>query len=71
MVRFVDHLQRAYPDARERLVRIAPAMIAADPEAMRGFLADLRAEHGSIEGYIDDLGMAAAVPYLRANLLQP
>ena len=44
-------------------------MIAAEPEAMRRFLARLRAEHGSFEGYVSDLGMASAVPYLRANLL--
>jgi len=70
-VRFVDHLQRTYPDARERLERIAPAMISADPESMRGFIDELRRAHGSFEGYVDDLGMASAVPYLRANLLEP
>ena len=63
MVRFVDHLQRTYPDARERLERIAPAMISADPESMRGFIDELRRAHGSFEGYVDDLGMASAVPY--------
>jgi protein-tyrosine phosphatase len=71
MVRFVDHLHRTYPDARERLERIAPAMISADPEAMRGFIDGLRTAHGSFEGYVADLGMASAVPYLRANLLEP
>ncbi len=70
MVRFIDHLQAKYPDAAERLTRIAPAMIAADPEAMRGFLAGVRTAHGSIEGYLDDLGMSAAIPHLRANLLE-
>ncbi|MGZ4688966.1 MAG: tyrosine-protein phosphatase [Acidimicrobiia bacterium] len=69
MIRFVDHLQRTYPDARERLDRIAPAMVTADPQAMQRFIAGLRAAHGSFEGYADDLGMAPAVPYLRANLL--
>lgn len=70
MVRFVDHLKRTYPDFNERLVRIAPALIAADPAAMRGFLARLRAEYGSFDHYVTDLGMTTAVPYLRANLLE-
>jgi protein-tyrosine phosphatase len=71
MVRLVDHLQRTYPDARERLDRVAPALMAAEPESMQRFLASFRAEHGSFEGYLSDLGMASAVPYLRANLLEP
>lgn len=71
MVRFVDHLQRMYPDFNERLARIAPALIAADPDAMRGFLAGFRAEYGSFDHYLTDLGMASAVPYLRTNLLAP
>jgi protein-tyrosine phosphatase len=69
MVLLVDHLQRTYPDARERLDRVAPAMIAADPDAMRGFLLRIYAEFGSFEDYLDALGMASAIPYLCANLL--
>jgi hypothetical protein len=55
MVQLVDHLKRTYPDFDERLVRIAPALIAADPEAMRGFLAGLRAEYGTFDHYLTDL----------------
>jgi len=71
MVRLVDHLQRSYPDARERLDRLAPALIAAEPEAMRGFLLRVYTEFGSFADYLDALGMAPAVPYLRENLLTP
>jgi protein-tyrosine phosphatase len=69
MVRFVEFLERTYPDARDRLARAAPAMLAAEPAAMRGLLDGLRSDFGSVEGYLAHLGMAPAVPYLRANLL--
>jgi protein-tyrosine phosphatase len=69
MVQLVDHLKRTYPDFNERLVRIAPALIAADPESMRGFLAGLRAEYGTFDHYLTDLGMDSAAPYLRDILL--
>src|SRR5215207_9166898 len=51
MVRLVDHYTSAYPDARERLRRVAPAMIAAEPDAMQRFLAGVRADYGSFDGY--------------------
>jgi protein-tyrosine phosphatase len=70
MVRLVEHFQRTYPDARETLERIAPAMIAADPQAMWAFLGNLYAEYGSFEGYVSDLGMGSVVAYLRENLLE-
>lgn len=69
MVLLVEHLQRTYPDAHERLDRLAPALIAAEPEAMRGFLTRVSTEFGSFGDYLDVLGMASAVPYLRANLI--
>lgn len=69
MVLLIEHLHRTFPDARERLDRVAPAMLAADPQSMQRFLATLRAEHGSFEGYVSDLGMASVVPYLRGTLL--
>jgi hypothetical protein len=69
MVRFVEHLEQRFPDARERLARLRPALVAADPATMRWLLARLLAEHGSFEGYLDSLGMAPVVPFLRANLL--
>ncbi len=49
--------------------RVHPAMLAADPEAMRGLLVGLRADFGPVEGYLTHLGMASVVPHLRANLL--
>ena len=71
MVRLVEHLQRSYPDAREQLVRIRPALVAADPAAMEGFLALVAADFGSIDGYVAELGLTTTAPFLRANLLEP
>ena len=35
MVQLVEHFRRRYPDAREQLTRISPALVAAEPETMR------------------------------------
>jgi protein-tyrosine phosphatase len=69
MEQLVEHFQRTYPDAREQLTRIAPALVAAEPATMHGFLELVRADYGSIDGYVTDLGLASVVPYLQANLL--
>ena len=70
MVHLVEHFQRTYPDARDQLARIAPALVAAEPAAMEGFLELVYADYGSFDGYVTDLGLATVVPYLQANLLQ-
>jgi protein-tyrosine phosphatase len=69
MEHLVDHFRRTYPDAREQLARIAPALVAAEPATMHGFLERVHADYGSIEGYVTALGLATVVPYLQANLL--
>lgn len=53
----------------DRLERHAPAMLAADPVAMRGFIVRLRERHGSFAEYVTALEVASAVPHLRAALL--
>jgi protein-tyrosine phosphatase len=55
----------------DKLARFAPAVRAAPPEAMQSFIARLRAEHGSFEGFAADLGVADVVHPLRAALLDP
>jgi len=62
--------QQSAPDARERLARHAPAILAASPRAMAGFLARVRREYRGIDGYIDSLGMAGAIAKLRGALLE-
>ena len=69
MHRLVDHYRNAYPDAGEQLSRIAPAMVAADPEAMSAFLAGVRDDYGTFDEYADAIGVGSAVRYIRAALL--
>ncbi len=70
MVHFVDSILRSYPDARDQITQMAPAMTAAEPATMQWFLAMVRAEHESFIGYIESIGMESAVPYARSCLLR-
>jgi protein-tyrosine phosphatase len=71
MARKVDMLIAEHPDARDRIERVAAAMITANPYTMRDFLAGIRRDHGSVAGYLASLGMGSAVGYLRDALLEP
>jgi len=71
MLRLVEHLRRVYPDTEEWLERVAPALIAAEPETMTRFLADLRADYGSFDGLADAIGVGSAPRYIRIALLSP
>jgi hypothetical protein len=69
MAAMLDYFERSAPDARERLRRNAPAILAAHPAAMSGFLAAVRATHGSFEEYVASLGVESSVPQMQAALL--
>ena len=69
MTQMLDFFKETTPEARERLERHAPAILAAEPAAMAGFLARVRAAPGSFDGYIESLGVKSAVPLLRDALL--
>ena len=69
MQRLIDYYTRSYPDAGERLTRLAPAMVAAHPEAMGAFLAGIRTEFGSIDRYAQSIGVGDAPRLLREHLL--
>jgi protein-tyrosine phosphatase len=69
MHRLIGHYQQMYPDAHEQLERIAPAMVAADPTAMAAFIAGVRNDYGSFDGYADAIGVGRAPRHLRAALL--
>ena len=58
------------PTTSDELDRFLPALLSAEPDTMRRFLALLRREFGSVEGYIAHLGLTSAVGYLRAALLE-
>lgn len=71
MERLIDFYKRAYPDAGERLTRLAPAMVAAHPDAMQAFIEGLRRDYGTFDDYAVAIGVGAAAPALRGALLAP
>jgi protein-tyrosine phosphatase len=71
MGRLVNHLRDKYPDTNDWLERVAPALIAAQPETMTRFLADLYTQYGSFDGLADTIGVGSAPRYLRNALLRP
>jgi len=44
-------------------------MLASEPAAMHEFLATLRREHGSLDGFVESIGVTSAPRYLRSALL--
>jgi protein-tyrosine phosphatase len=71
MAALLRYFENSPASVRERVMRRAPAILAADPAAMTEFIRRLRAAHGSFEGYAAAVGVATAVPYIRAALLDP
>jgi protein-tyrosine phosphatase len=69
MVELVESWLEAAPTERVRIERMAPAITAAHPETMEQLLRSIREVYGSVDGYVDSLGMQSAVEYVRACLL--
>lgn len=69
MVRRQEWLTQEYPSARGDVAGYGAAESAVMPESMAGFIAILRAVHGSFHGYAEAIDMHGAIPYLRQNLL--
>jgi protein-tyrosine phosphatase len=65
-LRLRDH----FGDRYSELEPLLPALLSADPATMRLFLAAVRTEYGSVEGYVDHIGVSTAIPYLRDVLLE-
>jgi protein-tyrosine phosphatase len=59
------------PDVAKRYESSTAAIVAAAPETMERFLADLDDRYGGAEGYLDSLGRPEAVSRLRELLLEP
>jgi protein-tyrosine phosphatase len=71
MTRLRAKLLVKYPEGRETIEGISEVFSAA-PEQMEQLLDYLRAEYGSVSGYVTGLGTApSVVEGLRASLLQP
>ncbi|MDQ6911136.1 MAG: tyrosine-protein phosphatase [Actinomycetota bacterium] len=70
MIRRWDRLTQQYPGGMsEDAQRYGTSATAVMPEAIAGFIAVLRAEYGSFEGYAEAIDMAGAIPHLRRALL--
>ena len=68
MTRMLEWLRGRATDP-EVLERFAPAVLSAEPVAMRVFLTGLREEWGSFDAYAAALGLGSEVTALRATLL--
>ena len=69
MQQLIEHYQRSHPDAREQLARVAPAMVAAHPEAMAAFVEGIRSDYGSFDGLAAAIGAPDAPARIRAAIL--
>jgi len=69
MHNLIDHYRQMYPDAGEQLARVAPAMVAAHPDAMRSFIAGVRRDYGTFDGYANAIGVGSAPRYIRTAVL--
>ena len=67
--RLVIALQQRFRDRPEIVCRYEPALLSTHPANIGFFLDRLREKFGSIEGYVAELGMEAAIGYFRAALL--
>jgi len=57
---------------RERMAALPEAALRAHPETMHELLARLRAQHGSVDGYLRAAGLDPSVPArLRERLVEP
>jgi protein-tyrosine phosphatase len=70
MQRMMSYLVETYPDGRSELERRASAMLSSEPAAMHEFLATLRRQYGSLDEFVESIGVKSAPQYLRAALLQ-
>jgi protein-tyrosine phosphatase len=62
-------LLETYPDGRDEIERRASTMLACRPEAIQEFLALIRKNHGSIDGFGAAIGLPRVGLELRARLL--
>lgn len=70
MAAFVDWITLEFPDALDAMTSQPPEYLEAPPAAMSGFLDEVDARYGSMEGLADHLGITAdTVTRLRETLL--
>jgi protein-tyrosine phosphatase len=67
----LDRMLERLPDQREAIMEVSKAMLSATPGTITALLEALRAEHGSVEGYVAAHGAGSdVVASLRATLLE-
>ena len=72
MARMRSWANRTSPEMVARMATMPPAFLAAEPSAMEGFLALIRAGHGSVEGYLASIGVSRdTLDKVRVALVQP
>jgi protein-tyrosine phosphatase len=71
MERMVAWFKVTYPDEAAGAKDAPAAFLAAHPASIRGLLDEVRVRHGSVEAYVEAIGVPAdVVPNLRALLLE-
>ena len=69
MERLLERLQAEYPEAKDEVMRFAPAILHVVPETMEQFLAELALEFGTYEDLAVHLGVVDAVARLKTIAL--
>jgi protein-tyrosine phosphatase len=70
MVQVLDRLRAEYADSADEVERFAPVVLSVEPASMAGFLAEVRARHGSFDTMAEALGLQSTVQRLRDTLLE-
>jgi protein tyrosine/serine phosphatase len=71
MARMRAWIEATFPEARERMADQPAAYMSAPVEAMERFLRGARAQYGSLDAYLQMIGVTAdRVASVRANLLE-
>jgi protein-tyrosine phosphatase len=70
MDRLVEWIRATYPDRLDTMADQPAVFLDAPDAAMHLFLEELRAAHGSVEAYVESIGVGHdVVVALRSNLL--
>lgn len=70
MTLMVEWVRQNVPEAEDVMTDQPPTFLASPPAAIRLFLREMRARHGSLEQYVLDLGVdRSVIEELRAELL--
>jgi protein-tyrosine phosphatase len=69
--RLALRLREMCRDDMSAIERFLPSLLSAEPETMRCFLFNVRDKFGSIPEYLEQLGVASTIDYIRGVLVEP